>query len=157
MGAQSLTATLVYTYNAQGLRVAQSVDGVETAFTWDLAVPLAQVLVTSDGAVYLHGLDLIAEQRNTWQYPLGDALGNVSQWADGAGRVTYAGGYTPFGVEMWQEGSTASAWGYTGEWQDLNVGLVYLRARWHAPGVGRFTQGDVWAGSVWASWPQQSR
>jgi RHS repeat-associated protein len=32
--------------------------------------------------------------------------------------------------------------GYTGEWQDAAVGLVYLRARWYAPGVGRFIQKD---------------
>jgi hypothetical protein len=33
--------TLVYTYNAQGLRVAQSVAGEVLTFTWDLASPLA--------------------------------------------------------------------------------------------------------------------
>jgi PKD repeat protein len=46
-----------------------------------------------------------------WAYSLGDALGSVRQWADGSGAVTYAGGYTPFGMEMWQTGSAASAWG----------------------------------------------
>jgi len=80
-------------------------------------VNTAQVLETSDGAVYLHGLDLAAEYRDSaWQYPLADALGSVRQWTDVDGDVSYAGGYTPFGVEMWQEGSTESSWGYTGEW-----------------------------------------
>ena len=145
--AQSITTTLTYTYNADGLRVAQSVGGVETAFTWDLAAGLAEVLSTSDGALYLHGLHLIAERRSgVWWYPLGDALGSVRQWTDDGGSVTYAGGYTPFGVEMWQEGSAASAWGYTGEWWDGDAALLYLRARWYVPGVGRFTQRDVWEG-----------
>jgi len=31
VGAQSITSTLVYTYNGDGVRVAQSVDGVESA------------------------------------------------------------------------------------------------------------------------------
>ena len=149
--AQSVTGTLVYTYNADGLRVAQSMDGEVTTFTWDLAAPLAQVLATSDGAVYLHGLDLIAEQRDRWQYPLGDALGSVRQWRDTDGGVTYAGGYTPFGVEMWQEGGTAGAWGYTGEWWDADARLLYLRARWYAPGVGRFTQRDERPGDYYRS------
>jgi RHS repeat-associated protein len=140
-------ANRMYTYTGDGLRVAQSVSGVETAFTWDLAAGLAQVLSTSDGVLYLHGLDLIAEQRSgDWWYPLGDALGGVRQWTDDSGSVTYAGGYTPFGVELWREGSTASAWGYTGKWWDADAALLYLRARWYAPGVGRFTQRDVWAG-----------
>ena len=147
--AQSVTTTLVYTYNADGLRVAQSVDGVETAFTWDLAAGLAEVLSTS-GAMYLHGLDLTAEQRSgAWWYPLGDALGSVRQWTDSGGSVTYAGGYTPFGVELWREGNTASAWGYTGEWWDADAALLYLQARWYAPGTGRFTQRDVWGGDYW--------
>jgi len=38
--------------------------------------------------------------------------------------------------------------GYTGEWQDAAVGLVYLRARWYAPGVGIFTAPDPFPG-VW--------
>ena len=76
--AESITATLVYTYNAAGLRVAQSVDGDETEFSWDTALPLAQAMATSDGAIYIYGLDLIAQQQsNAWQYTLGDSLGSV--------------------------------------------------------------------------------
>jgi RHS repeat-associated protein len=145
--AESVAGTLVYTYTADGLRVAQSVDGVETTFAWDLATPLAQVLATSDDVLNLYGLARIGEVRDgEWAYSLGDALGSMRQWADGGGAVTYAGGYTPFGVEMWQEGSSASAWGYTGEWWDAQAEILYLRARWYEPGVGRFTQRDVWGG-----------
>ncbi len=35
--AQSITATLVYTCTADGLRLAQSVNGAETTFAWDWA------------------------------------------------------------------------------------------------------------------------
>jgi len=79
---------------------------------------------------------------------LADALGSVRQWADAGGQVSYAAGYTPFGVEMWRGGSTASAWGYTGEWWDGDAGLLYLRARWYEPGVGRFTSRDPYQGSI---------
>jgi RHS repeat-associated protein len=43
---------------------------------------------------------------------------------------------------MWQQGSAPAPWGYTGEHWDANVGLLYLRARWYDPTVGRFTQAD---------------
>jgi RHS repeat-associated protein len=141
---------------AAGLGVAQAVastgsaqgDGIGTTFTWDLASPLAQILVTSDGAAYVHGLDLVAERRSgAWAYPLGDALGSVRQWTDEDGYVDYAGGYTPFGTEMWREGSTSSNWGFTGEWYDTRAEMLYLRARWYEPGVGRFGQRDVWEGN----------
>jgi RHS repeat-associated protein len=143
VGAEGVAQTLAYTYTADGLRVAQSVGGEVTTFVWDLASPLAQVLATSDGAAYVHGLDLVAERRSgAWAYPLGDALGSVRQWTDGDGYVTYAGGYTPFGTQLWTEGSTSSNWGYTGEWWDARVGMVYLRARWYDESTGRFTQVD---------------
>jgi RHS repeat-associated protein len=147
VAAEGMTQTLAYTYTADGLRVAENADGEATTFVWDLASPLAQVLATSDGARYVHGLDLVAEGRSgAWAYPLGDALGSVRQWTDGDGYVTCAGGYTPFGTEMWTEGSTSSNWGFTGEWWDARVGMVYLRARWYEPGVGRFGQVDPWEG-----------
>jgi len=157
--AESLTATLLYTYTsatlsastADGLRVAQSVDGVETTFAWDLAAGLAQVLATGDGARDVYGLGRIAEVRGgAWAYPLGDALGSVRQWTDDAGNVTYAAGYAPYGEMLWQAGDTESAWGFTGEWWDSYAELLYLRARWYDSGVGRFTQPDPWPGG-----PQQ--
>jgi RHS repeat-associated protein len=143
-----VTVTLAYTYTADGLRVAQSVNGNVTTFVWDVALLLAQVLATSDETMNIYGLERIGEvQGNMWIYPLGDSLGSVRQWVDSGGVVTYAAGYTPFGEELWHVGSTTSAWGYTGEWQDPNVGMVYLRARWYASGTGRFTQRDPWLGT----------
>jgi hypothetical protein len=83
--------------------------GDDASFTWDPASPLAQVLATSDGARYVHGLDLVAERRSGARaYPLGDALGSVRQWTDEDGYVNYAGAYTPFGTQMWTECSTTT-------------------------------------------------
>jgi len=151
--ARSVSVTLVYTYDADGLRVAQSVSDTVTctvtAFTWDLASPLAQVLSTSDGALNLYGLARIGELRDgEWAYPLGDMLGSARQWTDESGAVTYAGGDTPFGIEIWSEGSTGGAWGYTGEWWDGYTDLLYLRARYYMPETGRFTQRDSWTGDL---------
>ncbi|GEM_PF-5075791 len=56
--AESLTATLVYTYTADGLRVVQSVDGAATAFTWDWAAGVPELLY--DGRyTYLIGHDTL--------------------------------------------------------------------------------------------------
>ena len=44
---------------------AQSVDGEVTTFVWDVAPLLVQVLTTSDGGRYVHGLDLVAEQHDS--------------------------------------------------------------------------------------------
>jgi RHS repeat-associated protein len=108
-----------------------------------VAAGLAQVLATSDGTLDLYGVGRIAEERGgEWAYALPDHRGSVRQWADDAGDVTYAGGYTPYGVELWQAGSTESAWGFTGEWWDADLGLMYLRARWLNPYLNQFVSPD---------------
>ncbi|RLC74431.1 MAG: hypothetical protein DRJ03_31960 [Chloroflexi bacterium] len=45
-------------------------------------------------------------------------------------------------------GAGQAGLGFTGEWSDSNVGLLYLRARWYKPRVGRFTRVDPWEGTV---------
>ena len=44
--AESVTATLVYTYNANGLRVAQSVNSSQSVFSWDWAPAIPEMLET---------------------------------------------------------------------------------------------------------------
>jgi hypothetical protein len=60
--AQSVTLTLVYTYNTDGLRVAQDLSGTATTFVWDWATPVPElVLSVVEGKenVYLVGLDTV--------------------------------------------------------------------------------------------------
>jgi len=125
--AQSVTVTLVYTYNVQGLRVAQSVDGDVTTFAWDWASGIPEML--SEGSnLYLVGYDTLGQwDGSEWTYYLSDALGSVRQVADGAGSVLDSREWTPYGVEL---GSTQAGLGFTGEYWDADVGLQYLRARW---------------------------
>jgi RHS repeat-associated protein len=143
--AQGVTVTLVYTYNASGLRVAQSVDGDETTFAWDWASGLPEML--SQGTdLYLVGHETLGEWDGAaWAYHLPDALGSVRQVADGAGYVTSSREWTPYGVGV---DGTQAGLGYTGEWQDPSLEMTYLRARWYDASVGRFTRRDPWHGSA---------
>ena len=141
--AESITATLVYTYNADGLRVAQfqsvaSVQSVDT-FTWDWVTPVPELL--SDGeSLYLIGYDTLGWQSGTaWTFVLPNALGSVRQETDAAGAVTAVREWSPYGEEV---GEAQAGLGFTGEWFDANVGLTYLRARWYDGESGRFTQQD---------------
>jgi RHS repeat-associated protein len=135
-----------YTYNGDGLLVGRTVDSVGTTFTWDVAAALPQVLATSDGAAYMYGLGLLAQQQSgAWQYPLSDGLGSLRQWTDVDGQVTYAARYAPFGSLLWQQGTAPGPWGFAGEMQDP-TGLIYLRARWYDPVTGRFLTRDPFPG-----------
>ena len=147
MRAQSITATIVYTYTADGLRVAQAVAGAVTTYAWDWASAVPELLsqsTDSQSTAYLVGLDTLGYAGGgAWAYILPDGLGSVRQAADGAGVVVSAREWTPYGEEV---GGWRGGLGYTGEWQDAEVGLVYLRARWYAPGVGIFTAPDPFPG-----------
>ena len=140
-----IQTSLVYTYNAVGLRVAQSLDSDVTEFAWDWVAGLPEMLVTTestnpDPTLYLVGHETLGRWDGaTWAYHLPDALGSVRQVADGAGAVVSAREGTPYGVEV---GAAQAGLGYTGEWWDASVALLYLRARWYALEVGRFTSQD---------------
>jgi len=145
--AQSITATVAYTYTADGLRVAQAVAGAVTTYAWDWAQAVPELLQTCNLQSAICNLYLIGHETlgwwdgTTWAYILPDGLGSVRQAADAAGAVVRVREWTPYGEEV---GGWWGGLGYTGEWQDAAVGLVYLRARWYAPGVGRFTQPDLY-------------
>ena len=151
--AESVTATLEYTYTAAGLRVAQSVDGNATSggattFAWDWASGLPEML-TDDDNLYLVGHDTLGRWDGaTWTYYLPDALGSVRQVADDTGAVVSSREWTPYGIplsgsEGGEVGAGQAGLGFTGEWWDVDVGLQYLRARWYAPQIGIFLSRDL--------------
>jgi len=131
---------VTYAYNRLGDRIRQTVNGQTTNYTLDLNAGLTQVL--NDGTnTYLYGNERIAQVNTTTEYFLGDALGSVRQLVDTSGDITLAKSYQPYGETLSSAGSETSPFAYTGEQVDAS-GLVYLRARYYAPGIGRFFQKD---------------
>ena len=59
--------------------------------------------------------------------------GSVRQAVDELGRVTVYHEFDPYGGPVENGGDP---YGYTGEWWQAEAGLLHLRARWYAPGVG---------------------
>jgi len=105
---------------------------------------LTQVL--SDGTnTYLYGNGRISQHATQTEYFLGDALGSVRQLADNAGEISLTKSYEPYGSVTQSVGDSQTSYGFTNEATDSN-GLVYLRARYYAPGDGRFISRDTWGG-----------
>ncbi len=98
----------------------------------------------TDTIRYLHGLDLVAQSDGvSIEYFAYDGLGSVRQVLDAAGLPLMAQTFDPYGNLYAYAGPTESVthYGYTGEQTDSN-GLVFLRARYYAPSMGRFGQMD---------------
>ena len=77
-----------------------------------------------------------------------DGLGSVRQLLDTTGQIDTNYAYDPFGVPA-MGGEVYNPYQYTGEAWDAEVGLLYLRARYYQPEMGRFVTKDPWAGDVW--------
>jgi RHS repeat-associated protein len=79
---------------------------------------------------------------------LPDHLGSVRQLVGADGQVSLAQSYDPFGVPFEASGSGESDFGYTGEWYGSYNDLLYLRARYYDPAVGRLLNKDPFRGFV---------
>jgi RHS repeat-associated protein len=135
-------------YNGLGDRIQLTTSGETEYFVPDIAIGLTQVLSDSDGNTYLYGIGRIGEYSASdgWAYHLGDALGSLRQLTDESGAVTLSKSYQPYGEVLSSVGDAASSYGFTGEFTDTYIKLIYLRSRYYSPASGRFTTRDTWQG-----------
>jgi hypothetical protein len=105
---------------------------------WDVNAGLPVILQDSLDNTYVYGLDLISATDDTsvQTYFLYDGLGSTTELANGGGTVTGTYRYDAFGSVRTHTGA-GTEWTFTGEQNDP-TGLVYLRARYYDPAVGRF-------------------
>lgn len=83
-------------------------------------------------------------------YPLSDQLGNVNTLTDHTGAVVYTQRFLPYGEPFNEDAkvntcNSNESWpyGFTGQYQDAETGLVYFHARYYLPEIGRFMSPDT--------------
>jgi RHS repeat-associated protein len=147
-------------FTASGLRMRQrtffaSSLVVDDDYVWDagarLPVVLQDVRDPSSGSTttttYLYGLGLIAQTEsgsgNTHFY-LANGLGSTTELVESDGDVANTYTYDVWGALRSSSGSVGNQFDFTGEQADhtANRGLVYLRARFYDPALGRFLSRD---------------
>jgi RHS repeat-associated protein len=132
-------------YDGDGNRVSKSAGGVTTKYLVDdrNLTGYAQVLEEISGGtvqrVYTYGLSRISQSQASGTSFYGyDGLGNVRMLTDNAGVLTDRYDYDAFGNVISQGGTTSNVYLYSGEQNDPNLGLYYLRARYVSQSSGRF-------------------
>ena len=147
-----------YAYNVQGIRTEKTTSNGWTQYLLDGGNVIGEQ--TDAGLVtYLRGANLISRTAagNT-EYYLFNAHGDVTELTDSSGAVTKAYRYDAFGVETSPDPQDENPFRYCGEYFDTETGTYYLRARYYAPNIGRFTQQDKhWntANSIYGDNPQK--
>ena len=144
-------ATATYSYYPNGLRAAKTAGGTTTEFVLDGGNVVLETVGGAVTAKYIRAMNLIASTiGGTMSYYLYNAHGDVVQLTNASGTVTKAYDYDAFGVEQNPDTNDTNPWRYCGEYWDKETGTYYLRARYYAPGTGRFTQEDpAGAGLNW--------
>jgi len=153
-GSQSAGTNTVYDYEFGGIRVSQSVNGVETRYLVDKNRNYAQVLEEyapngTVNATYIYGNDLISQSRNAIDSFYGyDGLGSTRVLTDELGVVTDTYAYDAYGTLTASTGTTQNNYLYAGEQFDKGLNQYYLRDRYYGTDIGRFTQRDRFEGDM---------
>lgn len=158
-------SSIGYTYDAFGVRkrktVTQGATSTTTHYVSAQLFGFPRVLLEySDNAgslgdvqaSYVYGGSRQLMESNGTQdlYKLHDGIvGSVTHALDGNGVVKNEYGYDAFGNQS-QITTTQGLqhYGYTGEEYGIDSGLVYLRARYYDPGLGRFISADPYWGRL---------
>jgi RHS repeat-associated protein len=139
---------IVYQYDALGRRVVrQDKKTGRTEFTHDGLDVLQDRVEKFDGTTsttnYVNGLGIDDKLKQTTgttsKYFLTDHLGSTVSLSDSNGTVTESATYDSFGNKT---GTLSTRYQYTGREQDEATGLMYYRARFYDPQIGRFTSED---------------
>ena len=119
-----------------------------TNYALDVAGGLPEVIYTSEGNLYLHlpGVIMAENGEGEVRYLLSDGLGSVRQAVDETAEVVAYHEFDPYGNPNPQS-LTPNPYGFTGEWWEDDIDLLFLRARWYLPETGTFLSKDAWYGN----------
>lgn len=145
--AKTGQTTQTYAYDDQGRRIRKSVGGSATQYLYNGSEIHGEYTTWSQAnALYTHGPNtddpLIRVAANDTRYYHHDGLGSVVATTDTTGTLNAAQLYDAWG-NPYQNAKLNSIpqYGYTGREPD-ETGMVYYRARYYDPSIGRFTQRD---------------
>jgi RHS repeat-associated protein len=147
--AISGTTTVDFVYDGDGRRASKTVNGTATTYTYDTIAGLAYVLAEQTAGnitLYTYGTDLIAQTApdGTQSHYHPDGLGSTRALSGGSGQITARYNYDAFGALRSPSGASSIAFKFAGEQTDDEIGLIYLRARYYDPSLGRFISRDPW-------------
>ena len=148
---QKAGVTAEFVYNADGLRVQKTVNGVATKYT----LHGKNVVHMTSGADELHffydaqNRPAVVVYNGTAYAYVKSLQGDIVAILDENGNAVVSYGYDAWGAPLWCTGELAETLGkvqpfrYRGYVFDEETGLYYLRSRYYNPGWGRFVNADA--------------
>jgi RHS repeat-associated protein len=145
----SSSLTIFYEYDGSGARVARENNGVRRNYLNYVSGGLSQVLLEANGAwqvldSYSYGLHRLSRRNQLGpKYYVSDGTNNAAL-VNPSGSIDRSYTYSAFGQPLSLE--TSEEFLFSREKYDADVSLVYLRARYYDPALGRFLGRDKYPG-----------
>ena len=152
---QKSGVTAEFVYNADGLRVQKTVNGVVTKYT----LHGKNIVHMTSGADELHffydaqNRPAVVVYNGTAYAYVKSLQGDIVAILDENGNTVVSYGYDAWGAPLWCTGELAETLGkvqpfrYRGYVFDEETGLYYLRSRYYNASQGRFLNADVLIGA----------
>ena len=152
---QKSGVTAEFVYNADGLRVQKTVNGVVTKYT----LHGKNVVHMTSGTDELHffydaqNRPAVVVYNGTAYAYVKSLQGDIVAILDESGNAVVSYGYDAWGAPLWCTGELAETLGkvqpfrYRGYVFDEETGLYYLRSRYYNPQWGRFANADALIGA----------
>src|SRR6188472_668449 len=120
-----------FTYNGNGLRASETINGATTHMAWDAAAALPLLLY--DGTnYYLYGPEGLPFEQITSEtatYLHHDQKGSTRLLSNASGETKGTYTYTPYGATEAHTGTASTPLGYDAQYTNSDTGFIYLRAR----------------------------
>ncbi|AZR72261.1 hypothetical protein BBF96_01915 [Anoxybacter fermentans] len=132
----------VYNYLDQVIFEDHRTEGKKISYIYAFGQLIAKVegIVGSDAEVH---------------YYHHDNLGSTMLMTDKEGKIVFEQDYAPFGQDLYKPGTikrptqkVEPGFKYTGQREEVNIGLYYYNARYYDPETGRFITEDTYSGNV---------
>ena len=148
---QKAGVTAEFVYNADGLRVQKTVNGVATKYT----LHGKNIVHMTSGTDELHffydaqNRPAVVVYNGTAYAYVKSLQGDILAILDENGNIVVSYGYDAWGAPLWCTGELAETLGkvqpfrYRGYVFDEETGLYYLRSRYYNPRWGRFANADA--------------
>ncbi len=147
---QKSGVTAEFVYNADGLRVQKTVNGVATKYTLH-GKNIVHMTSDTDEMHFFYDAQnrpaVVVYNGTAYAY-VKSLQGDVIALLDGTGNVVVSYVYDAWGMPIGKSGTLAETLGtlnpfrYRGYVFDEETGLYYLRSRYYNPGWGRFVNAD---------------
>jgi RHS repeat-associated protein len=140
------TLSASFLYDPLGRRVNKGGTTYPIQYTYDGEDILIEWRSSTDILMWIHGPGIdepLASQNQApgftanWKYRHLDGLGSLVKTVNASGVIISSVDYDAFG-----NGGTVTGYGFTGREFDPETGLLYYRARYYDPKIGRFLSED---------------